>query len=405
MMLDRWRSNPISFIETVLYDPETKRPFKLLPAERAFLEHAFKLDDSGHLLYPEQLYSCPKKSGKTTFAGIHALATLLLFGGSYPEATICANDQEQSVGRVFTMIRRIIESSPLLKREAKITQDRITFPVFDVTITAIPSNFATAAGGNQNISVFDELWAFTSERSRRLWDELVPPPTRQIACRLTTTYAGYEGESLLLQDLYRRGLQQPQIGDDLHAGDGILMFWSHSPVAPWQDERWLAEMRRTLRPNAYQRLVLNEFASAESQFVDMAAWDSCVQPSLVPSSERLPIYVGVDASTSVTAPRLSLSPLIRRRRWCAWCSTASSPPRRVIPSTSRLRSRRTIHRLATALRPAPGPIRSVPDGGGVAAPCKGARADRGVSAERPQPDGGDAEPVRSNPEPKSRALP
>ena len=71
------------------------------------------------------------------------------------------------------MIRRIIESRPLLKREAKITQDRITFPAFDVTITAIPSNFATAAGGNQNISVFDELWAFTSERSRRLWDELV----------------------------------------------------------------------------------------------------------------------------------------------------------------------------------------------------------------------------------------
>ena len=74
------------------------------------------------------------------------------------------------------------------------------------------------------------------------------------------------------------------------------MFWSHSPVAPWQDERWLAEMRRTLRPNAYQRLVLNEFASAESQFVDMSAWDQCVQPSLTPTLERIPIYVGVDAS-------------------------------------------------------------------------------------------------------------
>ena len=68
MMLSRWRSNPISFIETVLHDPETKKPFKLLPAERAFLEHAFKLDDNGRLLYPEQIYSCPKKSGKTTFA-------------------------------------------------------------------------------------------------------------------------------------------------------------------------------------------------------------------------------------------------------------------------------------------------------------------------------------------------
>jgi phage terminase large subunit-like protein len=297
MMLDRWRSNPISFIETVLHDPETKKPFKLLPAERAFLEHAFKRDDDDRLLYPEQIYSCPKKSGKTTFAGIHTLTTLLLFGGSYPEAAICANDQEQSVGRVFTMMRRITESSPLLKREAKITQDRITFPAFDVTITAIPSNFATAAGGNQNISVFDELWAFTSERSRRLWDELVPPPTRQIACRLTTTYAGFEGESLLLEELHKRGKAQPQIGDDLHGGDGILMFWSHSPVAPWQDERWLAEMRRTLRPNAYQRLVLNEFASAESQSVDMAAWDQCVQPTLTPTLERIPIYVGVDAST------------------------------------------------------------------------------------------------------------
>ena len=69
MMLSRWRSNPISFIETVLHDPETKKPFKLLPAERAFLEHAFKLDDDGRLLYPEQIYCCPKKCGKTTFAG------------------------------------------------------------------------------------------------------------------------------------------------------------------------------------------------------------------------------------------------------------------------------------------------------------------------------------------------
>ena len=403
MMLDRWRSNPISFIETVLHDPETKKPFKLLPAERAFLEHAFKRDDDGRLLYPEQIYSCPKKSGKTTFAGIHTLTTLLLFGGSYPEATICANDQEQSVGRVFTMIRRIIESSPLLKREAKITQDRITFPAFEVTISAIPSNFATAAGGNQNISVFDELWAFTSERSRRLWDELVPPPTRQIACRLTTTYAGYEGESLLLQDLYRRGLQQPQIGDDLHAGDGILMFWSHSPVAPWQDERWLAEMRRTLRPNAYQRLVLNEFASAESQFVDMAAWDSCVQPSLVPSSERLPIYVGVDASVKRDSTALSPSPLIRRRSWCVWCSTVFSPRRRVIRSIlSRLL--RPPSSIGASGSSCANFVRSVSDAGDVAAPGKGARADRRISADRPQLDGGHEQLIRSNPEPKHCAL-
>jgi phage terminase large subunit-like protein len=296
--LDRWRDNPIAFIETVLNDPETKKPFVLLDAERRFLEHAFTLDDAGRLLYPEQVYSCPKKSGKTTFAGIFTLTFLLLHGGAYPEGVCLANDQEQAQGRVFTMIRRIIECSLMLKAIAKITEYKITFPALDVSITAIPSSAAGAAGGNQNIAVFDELWAVTSERSRRLWDEMVPPPTRRIGVRLTTTYAGFTGESTLLEELHRRGMAQPEIGPDLRAGDGLLMFWSHTPVAPWQDEKWLAEMRRTLRPSAYSRLVLNEFAAAESAFIDMSSWDACVQSDLTPvqNDKRIAVYIGVDAS-------------------------------------------------------------------------------------------------------------
>ena len=282
--LSHWRTNPILFIEQVLCDPETKQPFKLLDAERRFLEHAFVLDEDGKLRYPEQVYSCPKKSGKTTYAGIQTLTTVLLFGGAYPEATLCANDKDQAAGRVFTMVRRIIECSPMLKKIAKITEFKITFPSLNVTITAIPASFAGAAGGNQNISVFDENWAYVSERSRRLWDEMIPPPTRRIGCRLSVTYAGFEGESTLLEELYKRGKQQPEIGPDLYAGDGILMFWSHTPVAPWQDQKWLDEMRRSLRPSAYQRLVLNEFASAEAQFVNMPAWDACVRPDLTPAA-------------------------------------------------------------------------------------------------------------------------
>jgi phage terminase large subunit-like protein len=296
--LARWRADPISFVETVLINPETRRPFELLPAERAFLAHAFKLDESGRLKYPEQVFSCPKKSGKTTFAALHVLTLTLLFGGAYPEATLCANDQEQARGRVYEMVRRIIEASPVLKREAKLTESRITFPAFDATITAIASDAGSAAGGNQSISVFDELWAYTSERSRRLWDEMVPPPTRRIACRLTVTYAGFSGESLLLEELHKRGKALPQVGKDLHAGDGLLMFWSHEPVAPWQDERWLSEMRRSLRPSAYARMIQNEFVSAESQFVDLSAWDACVVPDLVPLREgkNLHVWVGIDAS-------------------------------------------------------------------------------------------------------------
>jgi terminase large subunit-like protein len=300
--IGEWRRDPCgAFIENVLHDPETNKPFKLLDAEREFLAHAFKTDANGRLLYPEQVYAAPKKSGKTGFAALHTLTTTLLFGGRFAEAYALANDLEQAASRVFQAIKRIVEASPLLKQAAtEITKDRIAFgKVFGgASIAAIASDYAGAAGANPTISCFDELWGYTSERSRRLWDEMVPPPTRKIACRLTVTYAGFEGESNLLQDLHKRGMAQPEIGKGLRAGDGILMAWHHEPIAPWQTEAWLAEMRRSLRPNQYLRMIENRFVTSESSFVPLEKWDACVDPAATPmvSVPGLPIYVGIDAS-------------------------------------------------------------------------------------------------------------
>ena len=295
-VLTRWRANPINFIQQVLINPETNRPFVLLDAERAFLTYAFTLGADGRLLYPEQVYACPKKSGKTTFAAIYVITVVLLYGGAYPEAICAANDYDQSVGRVFAAIKRIIECSPQLRHEAKITVDKII--IFGAVIIAIPANYASAAGSNHVIAVFDELWAYISERSRRLFDELVPPPTRRIACRLTVTYAGFEGESALLEELYRRGLHQPQVAPNLYAGDGILMFWSHEFVAPWQTDAWRAQMRRSLPLNQYLRMIENRFVSSESPFMDMAVWDKCEDQQLghAVTDPGLPIWIGIDAS-------------------------------------------------------------------------------------------------------------
>ena len=297
--LDHWRADPCAFIETVLHDPESNAPFVLLDAERQFLQHAFKTGDDGRLLYGEQVYAAPKKSGKTAFAALHMLTTVLLFGERYAEAYALANDEEQAQSRVFQAVRRIVECSPLLMREAKITANKIAFTAFaGATINTLASDYSSAAGGNPTISVFDELWAYVSERSRRLWDEMIPPPTRKIACRLTVTYAGFSGESVLLEELHKRGLAQPLVGTDLYAGDGLLMAWHHRPIAPWQTESWLAEMRRSLRPNQFLRMIENRFVTSEAAFVPMAAWDRCVDPRLgaTIANRGLPIYVGIDAS-------------------------------------------------------------------------------------------------------------
>jgi hypothetical protein len=148
------------------------------------------------------------------------------------------------------------------------------------------------------VSTFDELWGYTAESDRRLWDELVPPPTRKAAWRLTVTYAGFSGESVLLADLYQRGIAQPQIAPDLYAGEGQLTFWTHSPVAPWQTPRWYEQMRRQMRPNQFARMIQNRWVTSESSFVDLAMWDACVDRELKPaeSDRNLPVYVAVDAS-------------------------------------------------------------------------------------------------------------
>ncbi len=114
--LDRWQKEPILFIEQILRNPDTGRPFELLEVERAFLAHAFQTDESGRLVYPEQLYACPKKSGKTGFAAMHLLTTALVFGGRFAEGYAVANDLEQAQGRVFLAARRICEASPYLRR-------------------------------------------------------------------------------------------------------------------------------------------------------------------------------------------------------------------------------------------------------------------------------------------------
>ena len=295
--LEYWRRHLPEFIERCLVDPETGHPFVLLPAEKLFLAHAFALDADGRLQYPDLIYSTPKKGGKTVFGAIITITMILLFGTRYAEGFCVANDLEQATSRVFEMCRRIIEASPALRHEAKVLATSIVFSATGARILPLARDYASAAGAHPTISVFDEIWGYVTERGRRLWDELVPVPTRQISARLIVSHAGFEGQSELLFELYRKGLQQPEIAPSLYAGDGMLMFWTHEPVAPWQDEKWLAQMRRSMRPSQYLRMAENRFVTSESSFIDMAKWDACVgDGGHTVNNPMLPVFVGIDAS-------------------------------------------------------------------------------------------------------------
>ena len=84
----------------------------------------------------------------------------------------------------------------------------------------------------------------------------------------------------------------------LYRQPGMLMYWTHEAIAPWQTEEWKQQMREQLRPNAYLRMIENRWVSGESTFIDLDWWDRCTDAEARPiiSDPSLPVWVGVDAS-------------------------------------------------------------------------------------------------------------
>lgn len=271
--LERWQREPISFIREVLRNPKTGRPFNLFPAQVQWFKYCWQRRDDGRLLYPEQVLSWIKKTGKSTTAALQLITTLLVFGGRHAESFCAANDLEQARDRVFAEIKKIIAASPL-NREAVVTQNEIRFPQTGAFVRAIGADAASAAGAHPVFVSFDEAEGVTTERQRRFFDEMIPVPTQQISCRLVTGHAGYAGQSTLMEELYAKGMALPEIEPGLHAGDYTLFTWSGECLAPWQTPEWLEQMRATTRPIQFLRQFTNSFVTSEAEFVTGEMWDA-----------------------------------------------------------------------------------------------------------------------------------
>lgn len=288
----------VTFIHDVLVNPETGKPFELYPAQEQFFREAFRLTPDGRLLYPDAIYGAIKKSGKTTVAGIAVNYVGAVLAPRYGEIIIGANDLEQSQGRIFQAAARIAEASPMLRSETRVTAQRIEYKRTNSVALAVANDYRGIAGVDPTWIFIDEPWAAIAEAARRFLEELARSPARLISGRMLTSYAGYLGESTWLWDLYQRGLQGEEFAPSLYRQPGLLMAWHHEPVAPWQTREWLEQERQSVRPNTFLRMYENRWVDTESGFVDMVAWDACIDPQARPvvADRSLGIDVGIDAS-------------------------------------------------------------------------------------------------------------
>ena len=133
--------------------------------------------------------------------------------------------------------------------------------------------------------------------------------------RFIATYAGFEGESDLLQELYSRGIKGEVIPELAHIEDGdgqpacrrvgrMFMYWDHElkpyPGLTISPEIYHAEQRATLRPLAYLRIHENRFTANEDHFITPEQWDACYSLELQALSygDNRRMTLGADASTT-----------------------------------------------------------------------------------------------------------
>ncbi len=312
------------FIDRMVRLPDGS-PVVLAERQRKILDHVLTPRD-GHLPYVTVLWGEPKKSGKSAVAAWNG-SWVLNTWGPRAEVLCVGNDLEQSDSRLFAEIVRVQQDHPTLRRRILKATDKILLLDDGSKCYPVALDATGEAGANPSITLHDEAWGITSERARRLYDELTPPPTRPMAIRWVSSYAGFPGESITLEGLWNRGLAGTPIPglEDCYANGPLFAYISHTPKMPWQvgtaGERYYADQRTDLCPSAYLRLHQNEWVSGESIFITEALWDGCVHPGLSPPlpSHTVTLFAGLDAglksdTAAITSVywrdgRLALGPL------------------------------------------------------------------------------------------------
>jgi hypothetical protein len=288
------------------------------------------------------VFSTVKKSGKTALAALVA-RWITETWGSHAEVYSLANDLEQARGRIYQAALTSIELDPRYQRSAKgipdlwrIIERQASFLPTNSSLRAVSSDYKGEAGSNPVATLWSELWGYSSEAAQRLWEELTPVPTRPRSIRYVETYAGYENESGILNDLEDRikkegrRLEHDELaslleGTDLewpwpnqklpfwvHVSTRTFAYWDSGVEArrmPWQVPEYYVAQAGDLREPAFNRLHLNVRASNVDDFIPLEWWDRLVmddtqRPSLK-HVHSAPMILGADASVSADCTALT----------------------------------------------------------------------------------------------------
>jgi hypothetical protein len=227
-----------------------------------------------------------------------------------------ANDKKQSGDRLYNPIFvcfRLHRQFGGIFKDVNANLTQVILPNY-TKIEAVPCDAPGEAGGQPMASFWSELWGFEHENKRRLWTEMTVPPTLYgRAFRWVESYAGFTGESELLENLYstgfKNGIPVPEFeyltGVDgpvvrMNEAAGVFCYWDTEPRMIWQTPEYYQQEANILDPVEMDRIHRNRWSSARGTFLQPEWWDACEDNALMPlkDGDSTPVVVGIDMAVS-----------------------------------------------------------------------------------------------------------
>lgn len=292
--------DPVAWIEREFFIPETNAAIHLEPYQADVVRRALSKDVDGNFNYSLVLWSDLKKSAKSTIAG--AVVLWLAWHHQWESCRVVGNDLKQANSRTFYYITRAIALNPRLQLACKVKNYHIELIEQHTTIEAIAVDPKGEAGGGDLIVCFTELWAAKNEAAKALWTETTLSPLKYgQSLRWCESYAGFEGESPILEQLYEQGVKHGnRLDEDLELYENklgrTLCLWNTRPRCEWQTQDYYAQEEAVLSAEEFDRIHGNIWASATQKFIPIEWWDAC--KGELPEVPRQPMVVALDAAVS-----------------------------------------------------------------------------------------------------------
>lgn len=274
-----------------------------LADEQIDVLNAMSARDATGFLYSTWLFSMPKKSAKTTIGA--AVALWQAWRLSDGEIYIIGNDLKQADNRMAQAIRYCVDHNPRMRDRVIVTTSKYTIKLDNGTkIESIPVDPRGEAGMNPTGLFFTEAWGAVGSRAELMWTEAALSPTRAgESFKFVESYAGFNGESLLLERLYeaivKNGVEHSAIPELYSAGKSIA-YWCTRRYLPWQtSELGLAYYRQEAMektPQEFSRIHENKWSTTEDAFVPPQWWLNCKVDSLPTLRPGQGMVLGLDGA-------------------------------------------------------------------------------------------------------------